>query len=417
MQILVLTPVYPHSSNPAEGLFNEQHALALTRAGIQVTVVVCKPWLPNGLAKVWKRYNSLADLPQMEERNGIPIVYALYFHIPQYQLPHVTVSSCARSILQAIDRLNLSKTFDLIQVHSSWPVGLASPAVARALSRPFVITLHIQDEPRLYDSKGGSTLYSGMIKGASAVVVVGSTLERFAKDRGMGSDRSRLRIIPNGVDLATVKEVLREACGGQNGWGNIISVANLWPIKGIDLNLKALAHLGKVGIRWHTYTIVGDGPERARLEELAKNLGIVNRVRFTGRLSHRETLREVAEADIFSLPSWQEAFGVVYLEAMACGKPVIGCRGQGAEDIVRHEKDGLLVDPRDIGSLGRAMQRLLIEREFAQELGRSAMNRAQVFTWQQNVRQYVEVYEEVIARTQIPSQSNRPAAPTFQKIY
>jgi len=395
MHVLVITPVYPCSGSPTEGLFNEQHALALTRAGLQVTIVVCKPWFSNPLAKVWRRYNALADLPQIEERNGIPIVYARYLHIPQYQLSRVTVTSCGRSILQAINRFNLHGPFDLLQAHSSWPVGLASPAVAHALNRPFVVTLHIQDEPRLYASRKGLTLYRQMIEEASAVIAVGSGLERFAKERGMSSEHGRLRVIPNGVDLAAVREVLGEASGKQNGWGNIISVANLWRIKGIDLNLKALAHLGKVGIRWHTYTIVGDGPERTRLEKLTKDLGIANRVRFTGRLPHREALREVAKADIFSLPSWQEAFGVVYLEAMACGKAVIGCYGQGAEDIVRHGKDGLLVKPENVDDLASAIKQLVESSEYASKLGESAKSRVQEFTWEYNAAQYKDLYEEI----------------------
>ena len=395
MHILVITPVYPYPGSPTEGLFNEQHALALTRAGIQVTIVVCKPWLFNGLAKVWRRYNALADLPEIEDRNSISIFYARYFHIPQYRLPHVTVASCVRSILQAISRLNLHEAFDLIQVHSCWPVGLAAPLVARKLIRPFVLTLHIQDEPRLYTSRRGHSLYRRMIEEASAVIAVGSALERFANRWGLSLGSGRLRVIPNGVDLATAIEVLREVSGRHEGWGNFISVANLWPVKGIELNLRALARLAEAGVPWQTYTVVGDGPERLRLEKLARNLGIASRVRFAGRLPHREALREIARADIFSLPSWQEAFGVVYLEAMACGKPVIGCWEQGANDIVRHGIDGLLVAPRDLEDLTEAMKRLVENEEFARELGKSAKSRAGEFTWERNSNEYLSVYQEV----------------------
>jgi glycosyltransferase involved in cell wall biosynthesis len=236
-----------------------------------------------------------------------------------------------------------------------------------------------------------------MLEEASAVIAVGSALERFAKERGLGSRSGRLRVIPNGVDLTTVREVLREVSGGQEGWGNVISVANLWLIKGIDLNLRSLARLAEAGVPWQTYTIVGDGPERPRLEKLAKDLGIAGRVKFTGRLSHRTTLAEIAKADIFCLPSWQEAFGVVYLEAMACGKPVIGCYGQGPEDIVRHGIDGLLVKARDLENLTRAIKQLIENPEFAGNLGESGKSRAQEFTWERNSEGYLKVYQEVCA--------------------
>jgi glycosyltransferase involved in cell wall biosynthesis len=358
----------------------------------------------------------LADLPEIEERDGIPIVYARYFQIPQFQLPHITVASCARSILQAINRINSRKPFDLIQAHSSWPVGLASPAVAQALNCLFVVTLHIQDEPRLYLSRSGFTLYRRMLEEASAVIAVGSALKRFANERGLGSDHGRLRVIPNGVDLTTVREVLREVSVRQEGWGNVISLANLWPIKGIDLNLKALAQLVRMGVPWKTYTIIGDGPERPRLQKLAKDLGIANRVRFAGRLPHREALTEISKADIFSLPSWQEAFGVAYLEAMACGKPVIGCWGQGAEDIVRHRIDGLLVAPQNIEDLMQAMKQLLEDQESSGEMGESAKSRAQEFTWERNSKEYLKVYQEVYSERMggrvlgTAARSNKPIA-------
>lgn len=406
MNVLVITPVYPHSGNPTEGLFNEQHALALTRAGIRVTVVVCKPWLPSRLAWRWKRYRSLSNLPKTEERNGIPILYARYLHVPQYRWPHFTVVSCGRSVENVIREFSLDETFEVMQVHSAWPVGLAAPTIANALACPFVLTLHIQDDSRLFASGRGATLYKRMLESASAVVSVGRPLKRFVQQLMPSLNGRSLRVIPNGVDLSAANGEAEKTYGRNQDWGSIISVCNLWPVKGVDFNLRALAHLNQTGICWKRYTVIGDGPEMARLKKLAGELGIGDRVHFTGRLPHQEVLREVAKADIFSLPSWQEAFGVVYLEAMACGKPVIGCRSQGAEDIVRHEKDGILVDPRDIGSLVRAIKRLLIDRQFAHELGLSAMKRARVFTWEQNVKQYVEVYKEVISRTPIASQNN-----------
>jgi len=96
------------------------------------------------------------------------------------------------------------------------------------------------------------------------------------------------------------------------------------------------------------------------------------------------------------LPSWQESFGVVYLEAMAMGKPTIGCQGQGAEDIMRDGHDGLLVPPKDHTSLARALKRLIQDPEFAISLGKNAKLRARQFTWERNVEAYVEVYQSII---------------------
>ncbi len=395
MHILVLTPVFPNPSSPSEGLFNEQHARALNAAGVKVTILVCKPWLPCKLAKLWRRYHSLAYLPLKEEREGFPVLYARYLHIPRYQWANLTVASCASAILKGVQRFYSFEPFDLIQVHSTWPVGLAAPMITPALRCPFVLTMHIQDDPRLYSSQSGGKLYRRMLERASAVVGVGHPLESFIQEFMPDLPEKQFRIIPNGVDLKTIHGVLECTPRNRNDWGHLVSIGNPWPCKGLDLNLRALAKMSRDRIPWKSFTIVGEGPEQPRLKRLAQELGIADRVHFKGRMSHRDALQEIGKADIFSLPSWQEAFGVVYLEAMACGKPVIGCRGQGAEDTIRNNLDGLLVKPGDVEDLAEALRQLLENPDFARKLGDSGKSRAQEFTWERNAAQYLELYREV----------------------
>jgi glycosyltransferase involved in cell wall biosynthesis len=395
MRVLVLTATYPHPADPSEGLFNEQHALALAQVGVRVTIFVCKPWLPNQLARRWERYGALAKLPPYEKRSGIEVRYIRYLHIPSYQVPHITVASCTREILKTIRRFHRLETFDLIQVHGTWPAGFAAPIVSRFLGCPFVLTMHIQDDRRLLSNPSGARFHKRMIERSSAVVTVGQPLSRFLKEWIKDFPLEKFRNIPNGVDLDLVKELLETTPQNHGSWGNIVSVGNLWPTKGIDLNLRALARLNKRGEAWHEYTIIGEGPERPKLESLAQDLGIGAKVLFTGRLEHRETLQEIARADIFSLPSWREAFGIAYLEAMACGKPVIGCRGQGAEDIIRPEIDGMLVQPKSVEGLEGALKHLLENPDCARKLGNSGKSRTQEFTWERNAAQYLELYRKI----------------------
>ena len=153
--------------------------------------------------------------------------------------------------------------------------------------------------------------------------------------------------------------------------------------------------MAEEGVAWDRYTVVGDGPERSRLEDLARRLGIADRVTFAGRLEHHEVVREVARADIFCLPSWREAFGVVYVEAMACGKPVIGCRSQGAEDIISPGQDGILVEPRDVASLASALGQLLEDPELRQRMGEAARRRSRAFSWDRTAEIYLDLYRSV----------------------
>ena len=409
MHVLMLTPVFPHPGNPTEGLFNAQHAEALAGAGARVTVVVTKPWLPKSLARLRKSYRPLAALPRCDRRGTVSVLFARYLHLPRYRLPQVTITSCCEATLRRLRQDLPAEPIDIIHAHSIWPNGLAAPRLARFLGRPFAVTLHIRDDERLYRSKRGAALFTTMLKGARALVAVGRPLERYLKD--LGAAAGKIRRIANGAELVAARQAVEATARSlpSRTWGHLVSVANLWPVKGIDFNLRALARLDQLDCPWQSYTIVGDGPERAELEALARQLGLKNRVIFTGSLPHHEALRRVAEADIFTLPSWQEAFGVAYLEAMACAKPVVGCRTQGAEDIIRHERDGLLVTPRDSESLSAALARLIATPEYARALGASGARRAAEFTWKRNAERYLDLYRETLGRPTIEPADREPA--------
>jgi glycosyltransferase involved in cell wall biosynthesis len=103
-------------------------------------------------------------------------------------------------------------------------------------------------------------------------------------------------------------------------------------------------------------------------------------------------------ANIFSLPSWNEAFGMVYIEAMMHGKPVIACQGEGIQDVIENNINGLLVKPKDVESLVKAMEYLLENPHKAQEIGeRSKKLVLEDYTWEKNAQSYRKIYEELFA--------------------
>jgi teichuronic acid biosynthesis glycosyltransferase TuaC len=105
----------------------------------------------------------------------------------------------------------------------------------------------------------------------------------------------------------------------------------------------------------------------------------------------------MAACDIFTLPSWNEGFGIVYLEAMACGKPVIGCQGEGIEDFVEHGRTGLLAKPKDVDSLFEALEFLISRPHEAEAMGVQARKLVfENYTWAKNAEKIIKLYEEVI---------------------
>jgi glycosyltransferase involved in cell wall biosynthesis len=110
---------------------------------------------------------------------------------------------------------------------------------------------------------------------------------------------------------------------------HFVSVSNLHEGKGIDLNLEALSRLHRDGLTNWTYTVIGDGNQRADLQALVHEFGLDSKVEFAGARPHEEIPQYLAAADVFILPSYREAFGIAYLEAMAAGLLVVGVRIRG----------------------------------------------------------------------------------------
>jgi len=170
----------------------------------------------------------------------------------------------------------------------------------------------------------------------------------------------------------------------------ILSVSNLVELKGIHDNLVALKILrDDIGIFDWTYRIVGDGPQKRMLQRKAVALGLGGHVRFLGRLDRDSTLQEFDQCDVFSLPSWGDAFGIVYLEAMARGKPTVGCFDAGAAEIIENGHDGFLVPPRAPRELATVLSRMWRDPDHVRAIARRGRDTAERFSWDANVARYL----------------------------
>ena len=218
------------------------------------------------------------------------------------------------------------------------------------------------------------------------------------------------RIVHNGFRMPSA-----EACGGRAAWRpplRFVSVSNLHEGKGIDLNLQALGGLHHKGLRNWAYTIVGDGRERASLELLATALGIAEQVNFVGAVNHDTVYGYLAEADVFVLPSYREAFGVAYLEAMACGLLTVGVRGQGPSAFIRDGETGLLVEPNDVASLAACLQETFENPAHMQGIalkGRDFVHGA--FTWRGHAEHLIDILHEIAKVIDWERSDNEPSGP------
>lgn len=228
-----------------------------------------------------------------------------------------------------------------------------------------------------------------------------------APSRGVGDDllkryalsRGRLRIIYNPIDHRRIRAAVDLEGGHHDGTTRLLAVGRLIPQKGFDVLLQAMARLNRRDVR---LTIVGDGPEHARLRHLAEELGIASRVTMAGFVT--DPYPTMAEADLLVLPSRWEGFPNALVEAMACGLPVVATRClAGPEEIITHEHDGLLCDPESPDSLAAALARLLDDRALARRLGANARSTSQRFDAASIAREYATVFRETGATHHGPS--------------
>jgi glycosyltransferase involved in cell wall biosynthesis len=177
----------------------------------------------------------------------------------------------------------------------------------------------------------------------------------------------------------------------------ILVVGNLLPSKGHELVLRALASL-KLSFPQLRCRIIGEGPERAGFEALARRLGIAEQVQFVGRQSRSEVAEAMRRCSVFALPSRNEGLGCVYLEAMSCGKPVVGCRGQGIEELIDHGKNGWLIPVDGLEELVQGLSVLLGSPELRAGIGAAARKTVlEKLTVSHQAQHLAMIYREAIA--------------------
>jgi glycosyltransferase involved in cell wall biosynthesis len=199
-----------------------------------------------------------------------------------------------------------------------------------------------------------------------------------------GIERERIAIVPELIDLDTWDRTLADALR-EEGPPRILTVAHLYPRKGVDTLLRAFAAVpGNAILR-----IAGSGPERARLEDLAQTLGLADRVHFAGHLPFAALVAEYRGATIFALPTEQEGFGIVFLEAMASSLPIVATRVAAVPEVVADGVTGLLVDPGDEATFARTLETLLDDADLRKRLGDAGRAHASRFAAPVVARQFL----------------------------
>ncbi len=393
MKVLVISHMYPSSINPTYGIFVHKQINALKNQGCEVKVVSPVPYSPWPLPLLRKKWEIYATTPRQEFIAGLEVMYPRYLEFPGSLLQAYSGYFMYLGLRKLINRIYERFPFDLIHAHVALPDGQAASLLKKKFKVPTVVTVHGQDfQATMNKSNSCRKMLFKTLNTVDKIITVSSKLKNLVLDEPFSS---KITVVNNGIDIGDCQpDTLSDK--DLNG-KRIISISNLKKTKGIDLNLGAISTL----VRKYPdleYYIVGDGEERNNLENLRDKLNLKDNVFFLGKLDHPQTMRKLAEADVFSLPSWQEGFGVAYIEAMSQGKPVIGVQGEGIADVVSHGSNGLLVKPQDVDDLIHNLDYLLSDRSKAEcmgEVGRKTV--LDGYTWNQNAVKTVGIYKEMLS--------------------
>jgi glycosyltransferase involved in cell wall biosynthesis len=380
----VISHLYPYPGVDRH-LFVHEQCLALRALGVEMRVISPTPWIPRVL---WasSRMRRRGGKPPRAIRDGIVAEYPRFPQPPRRILFHRLGDLAYRRVrdLPAVT----GEPYDLIHAHQALPDGAVAARLSRDIGVPYVVTVHGADVNRGLEG-GGATARRivEVLHGAAAVVAVSGVLARRLCALAALDD---VHVVHNGVPTSLHDMPPAEYLPGRR---IVMAAGRLVPRKGFEQVLEALAHLrdDHPDLRG---VISGEGVLRRDLVALAARLGIADRVEFTGRLEHRDLLAMMARADVFALPSAPEGFGLVHLEAMAQTTPVIGCLDQGPADFIEDGVSGYLVPYGDAGALARAIAAALSDRSHTRALGESARRVAAGFTWEENARRMLEIYEK-----------------------
>lgn len=256
--------------------------------------------------------------------------------------------------------------------------GLRILPVGQALGVPVVTHFHGLDLSSSLRNRWYRWSLLHHINRFAAVITVGSRQRDWVAEQF--ADQTALHLIPCGVPVDQFSRTADEAALPRPGLPVFAVVSRLVPQKGVDWCLRALARLPRGAARLQ---IVGDGPERARLDALARDLGVTEEVAFLGPLPPAGVRQVLAGATAFLQHSldapdgWFEGFGVTVAEASAMEVPTIASRCGGLMDQISDGETGILVDQRDDAALAEAMQRLMNDPVLCARLGRAARHQVQ----------------------------------------
>lgn len=378
MNVLIISLGYPSPSNPVNCVFIHEQAKELVKQLQEVHVIT---------------YGDRCD-PSEEIKDGV--------HVHRVTL----MSNMDRlmgfifSIKVFFKALQISREakIDIVHSHFADIAGLAGTVVSKVLMKTFIVTVHGADIS--YGSMQNRTMKCFVyttLKAANKIVVASDYIRRKCSE-ALGTNSQKVTVIPNGVDIAKLKRpknVIPNALRFTKSKGEkmILTVGNLIERKNHQSVIRALPMVLQ-NIPNTTYVIVGNGPTLHELKRIVKSVGVTDNVQFVGQVDDEKLREYYHSCDVFIMPSTQEGFGIAYLEASACSKPIIGSITTAAQEVIIDGVTGFLVNPLDDEAISKLLLKVLSDRQLMNKMG--VQGRKMIFEkylWKHNAQKFIQLYQ------------------------
>ena len=394
INLMTFTTLYPNVVEPEHGIFVENRLrFLLASQEVKSRVVAPVAYFPF-TGKVFGRYGTLASVPRQERRHGVVVDHPRFLSLPNIgtawtpRLLYLSVRHQVRKLLRSNPEIRL------IDAHYFYPDGVAASYLAREFDLPFAITARGTDVNLFTTMAQPRRLITEAASRAAKVITVSRALKERLVNIGIAADA--IIVLRNGVDLNRFRPIASNKVGGSQARSRnrIASVGHLVSPKGHDLVIEALTRIPGAEL-----TIVGQGPDLARLRALARDRDVAERVTFLPRIAHAEMVAFYNSVDLTVLASAREGFANVLVESLACGTPVVASAVGGAVEIVGSPSIGTLVAEREPQAMADAINRQLMNLP-----DRSTVRSyAEKFSWDKTTAGQVALFKEIIQQTPVRS--------------
>jgi len=358
------------------------------------------------------------DCPVKEEKNGLIIHRVPVIHRDNpFTGSILSLLSFFPSSLKKGFTLLKKEKFDLIHSYFGIPVGIIGVILSKCFSIPHVTTLiggEIIDSRKSFRYRGerssfalslvpfkrtifGKTLLWVLQNSKAIVAISNDTVRGTNEFLKISFD---IKIIPPGMKPPNFRVENRQKLGFANEDFLIVSICRLVKRKCLDHIIQAVSRLKDKRIK---ILFIGDGPEKQNLIRLAKQLNISDQITYLGYVSEEVKFQYLSISNLFVLTSFHEGFGIVYLEGMYCGLPVIATNNGGQTDFIRDGENGFLIPVGDVEKLAQKIKELIENEELRKRMGESNRKKTQGFTVDREAQQYENLYEEIIKSTKTHS--------------